>query len=219
MPIPYPPPGCKTAYIQNSRALVVPEGASLPPICVQCGLPSNVVVKTTFHWPQPDPELRGNYPRSPSLTPLLQEIGFLFRWIFRLDTRVTLDVPLCSQHHGEEKFCRWLGAMMFIVGLVLLPLIFIAHAAPDWRQTSTWIGVYVLLFGGTSLAFSGMNTLHVVEVNTAFSAYKGFGAEFMMKMPHEVKIFPPKYGTAFAPAAGADRREPRTTPTLSADHL
>jgi hypothetical protein len=217
MPIPYPPSGCKTAYIQNSRALVVPEGASLPPICVQCGLPSDGVIKITFHWPQPDPELQGYSVRSPWLTPMLQEIGFLLQCIFRMNTRVTLNVPLCAGHRDEEKFWRWLGTMMLLIGLAVIAL--------NYRHFQTWpsrndpvlFATYVMLAGGCVLIFVGVNTLGLVEWNTAFAAYDGFGAEYMKKMPHDVQIFPPKYGAAFASAAGADRRESRSTPTFSTD--
>jgi hypothetical protein len=221
MPIPYPPPGCKTAYIQNSRALVVPEGASLPPICVQCRMPSDAVVKCTFHWPRPEPDLFPYRARSPWFTPLLEEIAFLFRGIFRLGTRITLEIPLCSGHHYEEMFWRWLGAVSLVISLALLPFTYTGLFAPrNSIQGLPWILTIVMLFGGSSLIFSGANGFELVELNTAFAAYQGFGAEYMKQMPHEVQIFPPKYGgAAFASIAELQRRESRSTPTFSTDLL
>lgn len=219
-PIPYPPPGCKTAYVQNARALVVPEGATLPPICVQCGMPSDVVIKTTFHWPQPEPLPTGYGYRSPWITPLLDEIGFLFRCIFRLNTRVTLDVPLCAGHHDEEKFWRWLGAVMIGIGFVLTALNYRHFQTLPPRQDPAFLGTLVMLIGGSCLFFLGMNTLGLVELNTAFAAYDGFGVEYMKNMPHDVQIFPPKYGgAAFTSTSESDRRETRSTPTFSTDLL
>lgn len=219
IPIPYPPPGCTTAYVQNNRALVVPIGASLPHICVQCGIPSDVVVKRIFHWPQPEPDPFPHSYRAITLTPILDEIEYMFRWLFRLDTRITLEVPLCSEHLGEEKTWHWLGAMMFLVGSALLSLIFIPRAIPYSLRGLAWFGTYIMLLGGSSLAFSEMNTLHVVEVNTAYSAYEGFGAGYMKQMPHEFQIFPPKHGAALDPPGESDRRKTQSTPTFSTDLL
>ncbi len=144
----------------------------------------------------------------------------MFRWVFRLDTRVTLDVPLCSAHRDDEKAWHWIGAMMLFVGFAVLALIFTPRAVPDSLRTLTGYGTYLMLFGGAFLVFSKTNTLHVVEVNTAFSAYDGFGVEYMKKMPHDVQIFPPKYGgAAFASTSESDRRDTRSAPTFSTDLL
>lgn len=218
MPIPYPPSGCKTAYIQNTRALVVPEGASLPPICVQCGLPSDAVVRTIFHWPQPEPDPFPNSWRAGAATVLFGEISFLFRCVFRLNTRITLDVPLCAGHRDEEKFWRWLGTVMTVVGLALIALNYTHFATWPSRNDLLLVGTFVLLFSGSWLLFSGVNTLHVIEVNTAFSAYEGFGFKYVDKIPHETLIFSPTYGSAaFASVAESNRRETGSAPTFSTD--
>jgi hypothetical protein len=218
-PIPYPPPGCKIAYIQNSRALVVPVGSVLPPICVQCGLPSDVLVKTTFHWPQPEPFPVADPFHSPWMTPLLDDIGFLFRCIFRLDTRITVGVPLCAGHHDEEKFWRWLGVVLSVFGSLLLWLSFRSLQTTHSLSRLMAEGTIALLIGGTSLIFVGVNTLDLVELNTAFAAYKGFGRDYMKKMPHEVQIFPPRYGAALTSSAQSDRRVTESTPNFSTDLL
>jgi hypothetical protein len=220
MPIPYPPPGCKTAYIQNSRALVVPVGAVLPPICVQCGMPSDVMIKTTFHWPRPDPDLRSYSSRSPWLTPLVQEIGFLFRCIFRLGSRVKLDVPLCAGHRDEEKFWHWLGTVMSVIGLGLIAFNYKHFETVPSRNDPVLFGTLVMLIGGCLLIFEGVNTLGLVEFNTALAAYDGFGVEYMKKMPHEVQIFPSKYGgAAFVSATETGRHETGSARTFSTDLL
>jgi hypothetical protein len=219
MPIPYPPLGCKRAHIQNSRALVVPEGASLPPICVQCGNPSKVTIRATFHWPQPEPDPFQYSWRAGAWTVLVGEIGYLFRWVFRLDTRVTLQVPLCSGHHYEEKFWRWLGWAMTTIGLAVVVLNYTHFQSWPSRDDPVLFGTFVLLLGGSSLIFSGMSTLNVVEVNTAFSAYEGIGFEYIKKMPHEVQIFPPRFGAAFGTSSESDRHESGSAPIFSTDLL
>jgi hypothetical protein len=220
MPIPYPPPGCGTAYIQNSRALVLPEGLSLPAICVQCGMPSDVVIKSTFHWPQPEPLPDGYGYRSPWITPLLDEIGFLFRCIFRLSTRITVGVPLCAGHHDEEKFWRWLGAVMTVIGLALIALNYTHFQTWPSRNDPAVFGTIVMLAGGTSLIFLGVNTLNLIELNTAFAAYQGFGVEYMKKMPHEVQIFGAKRaGVGLDSGGDSGHRGDRTSPTFTTDLL
>jgi hypothetical protein len=143
----------------------------------------------------------------------------MFRWVFRLDTRVTLDVPLCSGHYAEEKFWRWLGPMMTLIGLALFALNYTHFQTWPSRNDPAFLGTFVMLFGGSLLIFSGLHALQVVEVNTAFAAYEGCGVEYMKKMPHEVQIFPPKYGATFSLAAKSGNRETQPAPTFSADLL
>lgn len=188
MPIPYPPPGCKTAYIQDSSILVVPEGASLIPLCVVCGQSSEVAVKRTFHWPRP--ELTGD--RSRVVSESLEYLAYLFRRVFRLDDRVTLEIPLCSDHRSGQILRTWAGIASAAIGLVLLSLNFHSmgslHSSGGWA----WIGGFALIVGGVAFGFSGANALALVEFNNALAAYSGFGLDYMKKIPRAVDIFPPK---------------------------
>jgi hypothetical protein len=128
------------------------------------------------------------------LTPLVQCLTFLFRWIFRLDERVTLDIPVCVAHRSEQMLRRWGGALVTVLGLALLPFAFKSIEVRTPLEALTWGGTLVMILGGPLVILLGVNILDLVELNGAFAAYQGFGLEYMQKIPCEIEIFSPKRG-------------------------
>ena len=185
MPIPYPPLDCKTAYIQDNRVLVVPEGVSLAPICVVCGRPSDLVVGRTFHWRQPDLISPGTR----ELTPLLRDITFLFRRVCRLDDRVALGVPLCSEHRSGQVVRTWVGTALTAIGVAFLIFGIKSNGLRGSIAELTLGGGVGTILGGLTFGFSGANAFTLVEFNNTFAAYQGFGAKYMTKLPQSVEIF------------------------------
>jgi hypothetical protein len=185
MPIPYPPAGCNTAYVHDGRVLVVPAGASLLPICVVCGKPSDVAWRKTFHWHQPELV----QPGSREMMPLLDDIAFMFRALFRLDDRIALDVPLCSADRTGQIIRTCAGTALIALGVGVIAFSFTVPGG--WTRQgnlTSFIGI-AMIMGSITFGLSGANAFSLVEYNSAFTAYQGFGVEYMKTVPHASEIF------------------------------
>jgi hypothetical protein len=177
-----PPPGCKTAYIQNSEVLIVPSGVSLPALCVKCGERSETEVRKTFHWP----------PWQPGFGPFVP-IGlliFLIKRLLHFDERVNLDIPLCHKHSSRRRPESIAGLGCIAMGSALVVVNFKAIDVRAPYEAMKWGGTVALIVGGVILFFIGFHVLDVVEVNDQFSAYKGFGLGYMEQVPCETEVFP-----------------------------
>ena len=140
------------------------------------------------------------------LTPLVQWLAFLFRWIFRFDERVALDIPVCVAHRSEQMLRRWGGVVMTLLGLALLPFAFKSIEVRTPLEALTWGGTLVMILGGLLLIVLGVNILDLVELNGAFAAYQGFGLEYMQKIPCEIEIFSPKRDSSARNSVGDSTR-------------
>ena len=182
MQIAYPPPGCKTAYIQGSEVLVVPRGVSLVPLCVKCGESTNLKIRKTFHWPPWRPN-----PYGAALA--VGVVGFIFRRLFWLDTRISLEVPLCPDHRSKQMLRRWGGICLMLCGLVLLPFSIKSIDVRTPLEALTWGGTLALIVGGFCILIMGVHILDLAKLDERFAAYTGFGIEYMQKIPSDAEIF------------------------------
>src|ERR1019366_1980335 len=186
MPIPFPPAGCKTAYIQDSAVLIVPEGASLASLCVKCGKAAAVQVSKTYHWRDWQPSTRRFG------TQVLGLIGLIFFRLRAFDTPVSIDIPLCRAHRSKQIVRRWAGIGLTSIGLALLPFSVKSIEVRTPLEVLTRIGTVATILGGLLVLFLGVHILSLVELNDRFAAYTGFGIEYMQKIPSDTEIFSPK---------------------------
>jgi hypothetical protein len=177
MPIPFPPPGCKTAYIRDSAVLIVPEGASLAPLCVKCGKPEYIRVSKTL-------DSRGWQPRT-----IIDVIVVLLLRIGSPVTTVSIDIPLCRAHRSKQMRNRWIGAGLIVIGLASLPFSYRATAFSTFLEMLKWSGTLAFILAGLLLLFFGVHILGLIELTDQFAAYTGFGIEYMQKIPSETEIF------------------------------
>lgn len=183
MPIPYPPAGCKTAYISDSAVLIVPEGASLAPLCVKCGRPADVRISKTFH-------SREWHPSTKRIGE--QMLGLAMLVVFRVrtfDTPVSIEIPLCCAHRSKQMRNRWAGVGLIVIGLASLPFSYKTIAFRTPLEVLRWSGTLASIFAGLLLLFLGVHILGLVELNDRFAAYTGFGIEYMQKIPSDTEIF------------------------------
>jgi hypothetical protein len=179
-----------------------------------CGKSSDAAVKKTFHWPRP--EITSG--RSRVVSESLEFLAYLFRWLFRLDERVTLDIPLCSEHRSGQTVRTIVGTALPVIGLALVALNYRSIRAATPLESLILFGAFGMIFGGLWFRFSGANALTLVEFNSAFAAYSGFGLDYMKKIPRSAEIFPPTIGGSFPTSyVGSSRRSGRTSSTLSRD--
>jgi len=109
-----------TAY-RDGKILVVPLGASLPRMCVQCGEPSSGEPLTkTFRW------------HSPWLY-LLIFPGLLLYVIAALavQERASIDVPFCTSHRSWRTRMNLAGAVL-LIGFLPTCFLFVSGIQSQW---------------------------------------------------------------------------------------
>jgi hypothetical protein len=186
MPNPFPPPGCKTAYIRDCAVLIVPDGASLAPLCVKCGRPEGVRVSKTFtsrDW-HPSKNHIGEQILRLAVSVLAKSMAF--------ETPVSIEIPLCRAHCLKRMRSRWIGASLIAIGLASLPFSYKAIAFRSSLEVLKWSGTLAFIFAGLLFLFLGIHILGLVELNDRFAAYTGFGIEYMQKIPSDTEIFSPR---------------------------
>lgn len=157
-----------SAY-RDGKILVVPTGASLPPMCVKCGQPvSGQYLNKNFSW-------------HPSWVYLLILIGLLFYIILALVLRKTarVAIPFCHEHRSRRT-------NMYIIATVLL----IAWI-PEWivlaylNVDGGWIAlatVGMILAGLVVLAVAG-SQFAPVFIDASCARFKGAEEPFLMTLP------------------------------------
>jgi hypothetical protein len=186
MPLPFPPPGCKTAYIRDSAVLIVPEGASLAPLCVKCGRPADVRVSKTFH----------SYEWHPSKKRIAEQalrlaLSAFFRGV-AFETPVSIEIPLCREDRSKQLRKLWLGTGLTLIGLASLPFSYKAIAMHTTLEILAWAATLASIFVGLLLLFLGVHILWLADLNDRYASYTGFGIEYMQKVPSETEIFSPR---------------------------
>lgn len=114
---------------------------------------------------------------------------FALKRLFRLDTRVRLEIPLCRTHRSKRILRRWLGLFLAACGLALLPFAVKAIEVRTPLEALTWGGTLALILAGLILGLTGVHILDLVELNDQFAAYRGFGLGYMEKIPSEREVF------------------------------
>jgi hypothetical protein len=180
-----PPVDCKTPYIQGSEVLVVPTGVNLAPLCVKCGESTNLKIRKTFHWP---PLAPGPY----LVFGGLGLIAFILRRVFRFDTRIKLDIPICSTHRARQILRRWGGICLMAFGVGMVPFSVKAIDVRTPLEALMWGGTLAAIVSGFILLVTGVHILDLAKLDNQFAAYTGFGLEYMQKIPSDTEVFSPR---------------------------
>jgi hypothetical protein len=186
MTILFPPLGCKTAYIRDSAVLIVPEGASLAPLCVKCGKPPDVRVSKTFYWREWHPSKKRIVEQvlRLALSVLIRSMAF--------ETPVSIEIPLCREHRSKQMRKCWSGVVLIVIGLGSLPFSYKATAFRTPLEMLNWGATLGSILLGLLLLFLGVHILWLTELNERYAGYTGFGIEYMQKIPSDTEIFSPR---------------------------
>lgn len=92
------------AVYRRDDILVVPRNATLPDLCVCCGLPAHPKrTRQGFHW----------RPREYYLLWIYSWVGILILIMIARE-RMLLLVPLCPAHRFRNRMARWTGYALLI---------------------------------------------------------------------------------------------------------
>lgn len=77
-----------------------------------------------------------------------------------------------------------------VFGIVMVPFSINAIDVRTPLEALRWGGTLALLVGGFVLLVTGVHILDLAKLERQFSAYTGFGIEYMQKIPSETEVFP-----------------------------
>jgi hypothetical protein len=161
----------QTVYRDGDK-LEVPRGASLPPYCVKCGMPSaGDPIPKTFFWHHP-------------MLFLLVLFNLLIYAIVAMIVRKRFDlaVPLCEAHKASRKTTTWVGLLLLVAGIPGALIIGSLFGGDDGIAWALLLSI-VLLVAGLLVLAMGRRMLIPKRIEPTRAIFAGAGDIFLNMLP------------------------------------
>lgn len=151
--------------------IVVPKGASLPPLCVKCGSIDVTTVERCFVWLEPV------YYLTIIFSPLVFYIVYLI-----VRKKVRLSLPLCEQHRNLVGRMK-IATAILLIGAPVTEVLLVVFASPEVAGLGV-VGLLFALLGGL-ITLRLQRTLTAVRIDDDQAIFKGGCDIFLSQLPRQ----------------------------------